>query len=577
MTERIAQLANRLPALELLADYQAVVSNDGCTHAFRHPYYAGVRLARLGHWQAAESALQQAGAADAACPEFRTAAHQALAEVYRCWAEEQIAAGSYTDAVARLTHAQALDAGNPRVNALFAQLGSILPVLSIINGKREEAHARWTEDFQRNPQDVRATHSLAVLLLYGGQEALAQHRLNDALAAWESSGEYWSLLLRAPAFRQFWIATKTAVYGREITPEDIEKACQYASAQILRTIADAASTFRTQGDDASYAKVMRSYGIVLGELRAAELFASALAQAGGDAVEKAVIGGPRVLERLGQLANARQWIEKAAAGLEAHEATRLRMAFSGRAPQWGLVEAKLFEQVISELEQVKSRSPEQSSLLAQAYFERGVLLRDEQYGKQAFSYWCSAMALLKANDPLGEEIEKFAIAVAKQVVDNWQKPEGGGLNALTQIIDSMKALFKYLKTPRFRMNLSAAIRALAIHAYNQKNASRGNALLREALEIHPENVAVKCRLSNKISNQAVDKVNDALERLQSNPYVARETLKSTVRTAVKEFFEALDLDPNNQHARTQLVSLIDVMKPLEMYSEALQVAQRLKG
>lgn len=83
---------------------------------------------------------------------------------------------------------------------------------------------------------------------------------------------------------------------------------------------------------------------------------------------------------------------------------------------------------------------------------------------------------------------------------------------------------------------------------------------RKAHEADPDNQEFKSLYSNALSNQAVDEVNDSLSGYSPSPYL----VKSAVQSATLQLIRALDIDPSNEHAKSNLMELAKIAKDLDI-------------
>jgi tetratricopeptide (TPR) repeat protein len=596
MDEHKPTQASGLPLLSQIVGFEAAANSDNAAADGLHPYYAGIIKAKRGCWDEAEGLLMDAwvNRTDAG-PQMEKASAAALADLYRCKAEEMIARQEFSAAAHLLREAQSLDPDNARAKALMRKLAFVLPACHVLEGKRDLAEQTWTKTFEKNRSDTRIAHCLAVLYYFWASEHLENGRTEEAADAWMRASEYWSLILCSPDFRKRWGEERSAVHGSTAQPDEIEGACRTATDTLLRTVLTAADVYRDKGDEAASRTLLRAYGVVLGEIRGAELLCQAAALMGGRAPKGTPVGGPRALKRCGGWEQAQKVAKGAAdAGMDPESSAKLSVAYSGRAPEWGLIEAKLFELAISVLKKMPKRSPEQNELLARAYFEQGMAARDDNGNDRALECWIEAAKALGSRDvPLRREIEKKVISAAKPVFEDTEK---SGLPAVRKTVERLRVVARHLGSERIKSNLSSALVELALAEHLRGDKGRIKPLLEEAHTINPQNQRATRQLAAAIGNEAGEAMGrkdpETAERLMRkareldpvdsdhrkfhslilsnwavdlvNKAAGRDryAVLAACRAAIEKIKEALEIDPGNDHARTNGAEIIEIMRRL---------------
>lgn len=568
---RIEDLTSRLPSLSRVAEFHTLTRGNGGAKKVSCPYYAGVQYAMAGRLDEAERLLQEAcKRQDVAEPAAR-----ALAELYRFQAEEKLRQKDLGGAADLLSRAQGLDPNNARLKNLSNTLGFALPAFHVKDGKRKLAVEVWSKAFKENPSDSRAAHALALVHFWWAKELVSAGKFDEAAAAWQASAEYWSMILRSSNFHQACAHGKTQSYDKKVEPQQVEDACKNATVSILRTIKSIADENGNGHSGQSRRIVMRAYGLVMRELRGAEMLCDAVALLGSRSPKGVRIGGPGALTKYGGLELAQQVAEAASqTKLDPDAVAKIKLAYSRDGETWGFLEAKLFDEVVAELKPVKSRSAVQNELLARAYVAQGALARDEIGSLRSFELWAEALKCMGGSKPasLISEIEENAAAASRDACRNAKK---AGIRALRSHIASMRDLCKLLGTTPMKVGLSEALNSLALAEHREGNTNKVKGLLEEALTLNSKNQNVKLGLSSLLSGEAVDKANKAVERANRSSYPDSYQLKGEIREAGNLFSRALDLDPNNQHARENYAKVLQTMVQLEMWDDVLKGKNKL--
>lgn len=551
--ERIKNITAALPSLRRLVDFDIALGRDGRDAEIQCPYYAGVRAAERGDYDKAEELLAKAVSA----PETAVEAAVALAEVYRCKAESLFAQDDVPGGVDLLRRANALDPSNRQVAELLKQFSSLLPVLHVIGGQRDNACTAWIKAVEENPNNIDALRSLAVLYFFWAREHLEASRLKEACECWSRSAECWSMLLRSSAFVSAYADEKSQIYGKPVETDLVVAACSHVSESVLREIDASADRFRSESNLAAFQMISRAYAYVLGEIRAAELLATAAALPGMKLPAGFRVGGPNALVRFGGLKPARKVVDGAQkAGLDPASARRLQIAYSGTTNEWGLVEAKKYQMVIDDLERKTGRSVEQNELLAKAYVELGALYRNDEGSERSFQYWVKAAALLgKGKSPLKDDIEKYAVAAAAPAS---RRAKNTTLQVITRVIKDLQDLVKHIDGTALALELSAALTQAAISEFNDDHFASAEKFANEALRYNEDNPLAKQGLSRIYQKRAIDKFNAA----------ARSGDTDGVRHAAEMMAKAIDIDPSNQQARQDGLTMVKVMLEASLFAEA---------
>jgi len=404
------------------------------SHPMAH-YYLGLVQFSCGRLSQAAGCLERAvGDVEAS--------GQALAVVCKFWAQTRAAEGNWEEAVDALQRALAVGSEDPELQEMLRSLGGYAAYIVVGAGRHEEAAQLWEEAQQRDPHDLRATHSLALLYYWKARSLEDAGHGAEAAKAWQGAIRNWVALCSSDEFWSRWTREREQYCGS--VPANAVATLQTKLLEHLeRTLTEYADAARDDHRASDLERLTLLSAKLSAERRAVEALAAAAAQLQdeGRSVDTLIICGAMMLEHLDRLPTANRLFAVLESAHPTDETTDdLHWALSPWVLAWSMVKegsyARALDILMPALEQQAS-SKDGHDLAAMAHLEQGKAMAASGDILQALDTWYDGLSHVRDRRSLRDQIEGQVEETAVRESTRWKR-SGPRSNLLARPIETLR-------------------------------------------------------------------------------------------------------------------------------------------
>jgi tetratricopeptide (TPR) repeat protein len=396
----------------------------------------------------------------------------------------------------------------------FGRFGSLLAVAHIRAGNRREAVKVWERSFRDDYRDYQALHNLALVHYWGAEGSMN----GDSASMWEGAIAYWTVIACEDGFWKAWGSQRARLWQCELPGGCLDEIrAQFIETNLERRLADGAIAARHNNQPEMASFYDRHHVLALRERKCAELWRAFAARHGLARGAFALGGGYLFFERLGLLDELIKQAEKHSTKAQANEKEAnawMRIYFSkeGLGKVAVMIEAqKQPEHAIEELDRMGGQPSAEKTLLrgqaliAKARLRAAGLSFDEQW-KLLYEAAERLAGVHKPPAYLACLFEKTRTSLQEYATEIVTK-EVARLKDASRLPEALQILEKsrYLDSEGKLLDLycvSLCDRAEEALASKRWNDCRRD--LEKVLQLRPDNLRAKQRLSTCCNNEAVD-------------------------------------------------------------------------
>ncbi len=548
-------LLDRAPELESM-----LAAAAGSPREARMRFHYAVALARQGHSQQALDELRQVLAHESAHQPARRMAYRILLHRAGQLAER----GEYATISDVMTEALRLAPEGVDPQRDFGRFGSLLALAQIRAGNRKEAVRLWERNFRENHSDYHTLHNLALVHFWGTEGAVN----GDTGAMWEGAIAYWTVISCEDGFWKHWGNQRARLWQCDLPPDRLEEIrAQFVETNIERRLADGAISARQNNQPQMAGFYDRYHVLALRERKSAEAWRSFAARHGLARGAFALGGGYLFFERMGLLDELIRQADKHAPNeseKEAHAWMKIYFSKEGLGKVAVMIEPqKQPEHAIEELDRMGGQPSAEKCLLraqalhAQARLRAANLSFEEQWKLLR----AAAETLAGVRNPqafllsLFEKTRTTLLEYATGIITK----EVGRLKGANLLPEALQLLEKSKDLDSDQKLLDLYCVALCDRGEEALAARRWPECRRDlekVLQLRPDNMRAKQRLSTCCNNEAVE--------------------TSDTDKAIALYEKALQYNPENENCKRNLadalagkaMKALDAFKAYPSYSRA---------